>query len=860
MGWQDSPVAEETPKWKTSPTVEKQKNLGAIPYLARATATIAGAPTDIIRGAINLVGIELPDSVDRLLQGRRSWEDWQQSLGTKLPPEGRPPQTIPEHIGARTGEALGLLIPSVGVLQKISTGPRLVNQVANTVYQAMIKHPYITVVSEMTAAGGAATAAGLAEEMFPDSPMARGLMEIGGGFAGGMAPGIPQLIPSALGIRFGRKILRKISVPFTKKGAEYRAGEHVKGLTVDPAEASKRIAEETIGDLPPAVQAGESRLVELYKGFMALDPVAESDAIERMAIAATKLEKEMRKFGYGSPELLTEITKKRVVALELGMDKRILEATQRAQKKLDALTPARRQSQESRIVRAELEKVREAERLKVEALWGKVQKSTPVDFTETRKTYKVLWDDTAVAQREDFPKILKTSPIIKGKKKIATTIREMQGLRAKLLETARIARRDGKGNKARIADRMADAILEDIGIVADVGTTPESEVIRVALAGTRKFKQRFESGTVGKIFGYSKTGEPAIDPDLTLDVSIGRMGRVGAVDVEKVAITPEGRAATSRYITRSFTDYSFDRNKGVIDPGKVKKWMSNNEEILDQFPELRKQMSDASQAQELAVRTNEIMTKRKAALKDPRISASARYLNQAGLEAEIEMIMNPRTPPKMVSQVLLQARKDPTGNTLEGIKSGVVDSVFDKALKGDYNDLGEQVLSGKAILDYMKRHSKTLVKMFTPTELKRMRMVGNELSKIESFNRARAADTDIQMKDRASNAFRTFMGVAGAKAGRMLNTGTIQAPGIMSNRFKMFASHLNMDRANQLVKDAIISDDPRLLQALLAPMDKPSTTLGKRSLRMLDKRINAWLAGTGKRVMDDIINEMESDD
>jgi hypothetical protein len=102
--------------------------------------------------------------------------------------------------------------------------------------------------------------------------------------------------------------------------------------------------------------------------------------------------------------------------------------------------------------------------------------------------------------------------------------------------------------------------------------------------------------------------------------------------------------------------------------------------------------------------------------------------------------------------------------------------------------------------------------------------------------------------------------VTGAKVGRMMNTGTIQAPGIMSERFKVLADHLSVDRATQLIKDAIISDDPKLLQALLAPLEKPTAEIIETSWRILDQRINAWLAGTGKRVIDDIINEIEEEE
>jgi hypothetical protein len=70
---------------------------------------------------------------------------------------------------------------------------------------------------------------------------------------------------------------------------------------------------------------------------------------------------------------------------------------------------------------------------------------------------------------------------------------------------------------------------------------------------------------------------------------------------------------------------------------------------------------------------------------------------------------------------------------------------------------------------------------------------------------------------------------------------------------------LNKDRAAQLVHDAIVSDKPDLLKALLLPIDKPLTEFGIKNLFSLNKQINIWLESTGRRVFDDITDEIESD-
>jgi hypothetical protein len=349
---------------------------------------------------------------------------------------------------------------------------------------------------------------------------------------------------------------------------------------------------------------------------------------------------------------------------------------------------------------------------------------------------------------------------------------------------------------------------------------------------------------------------------LTLDISVGRAGLRGAVELDKVVITPEARNATKRYLARSFTDSVLDGKTGKIKTVRAEKWIKNNEAVLDQFPNLKAPMTNALQAQELATKTRVDMDIRKQAIRNPKISAAAVHLDAADLDMVIEKLFKSSTPIRVVKEMVRRARKDPTGDALEGLKGGIIDKILNISSTGGFNEAGEQTLSGHAILSFLKKEKNTLYEVFTPEQLKRMRVIGNELAKIEIFERIPRGKPDINMEDWASNALKMFSRVSGARVGRWVSRwgggGTdIQTPGIFSDRFRSLANHLNFDRATQLIQDAILSKNPNLLQALLAPINKPTTRAGQRSLRILDQRINAWLAGTGKRVMDDILQEKE---
>jgi len=101
--------------------------------------------------------------------------------------------------------------------------------------------------------------------------------------------------------------------------------------------------------------------------------------------------------------------------------------------------------------------------------------------------------------------------------------------------------------------------------------------------------------------------------------------------------------------------------------------------------------------------------------------------------------------------------------------------------------------------------------------------------------------------------------VGGARFGGWLGQesagGSLQSAQIFSGRFKNFATWLSKDKAEQLINDAILSRDPKLLQSLLLPLNKPSRKWG--NLLEFKNNLNLWFLGTGKRVIDEIENEMQ---
>jgi hypothetical protein len=831
-------IADRMSKQTQAPAQSEQK--GSDAFFGKGVLGGVGTAVDVVhKGMSQIPGMYKGDTP---FMGTK----WQEE---KLGVPSRPPETAGEYVAQGVGEVTGLLLPGGAIAKGLSRGTGLAAKVADSVYKSMVKNPFLTAISELGGGAGAGFGRKVSEES--DIGAVKSTAELGGGIVGAMTPTAIAHAPTLMAWKAGKHVLRKVSLPFSQSGSKYRAGEFVKSKVPKADEAITELGIETIGDLPPVVQAGENRLMNLHKVLMDKDPIADHEMIETLSKSAIKLEGEMRKLGYGSSELLADVSRKRIAALQARMDTRVLEATQKARDRLNKLPVAMRQSKESTIVKTELEKLSVSEYEEVKKIWREVNKDLPIGVQNIRKQFGEEMANLSEAEMPDMPLVLKNNAIIAKEGLTETTVREMQGLRSKLLEIEKIAGRAGKRNKSRIAGDMADAIFKDME------TSSSDPNLLGAIEATRKYRDTFNKGVVGNILGYDRSGAPKIDMEAVLDSIIGKKGIQGAANISKVPMTPEIENSMKRYVTRSFTDYSLDSN-GAINPAKAQKWMQNNEDVLDRFTDLRTQFSDASEAQKIATQTKATMDARKKALQDPRVSVASRFIETTDLGMEIDAVFKAKNPARMTNELVRQARKDPSGQAIEGVRASMVDYILEKSAKGGYNELGEKVISGNDMMGFLNKSEGVLRQVFTPEQMGRMKRIASEYAKIQKYIGASGRGEDIEMKDFASNALRIASRVVGAQVGGKMGAGTsggsIQAAGIMSGRAKTFMNWLTKNRAEELIKDAITSNNPDLLKSLLAPLDKPATQ--KTNWTTLNKQLNLWLAGTGARVMQDMENEI----
>uniref|UniRef100_A0A6M3J8H8 Uncharacterized protein n=3 Tax=viral metagenome TaxID=1070528 RepID=A0A6M3J8H8_9ZZZZ len=816
---------------KTETIKPEQKNLGMGPFINRGLSSIGvteGASSQIRQG-LRAVGIAAAE---------------------------REPENFMEAAGQGIGEAASWLLPMGAASKLLARGSGLAATVARDIMSTMSKYPKTSMLSEVTGGAGAGMGRKAEKEGMPFG-------EIAGGVAGSLSPEALAFSPAKIAARTGKNILSKATLPFTEAGATYRASEFLKKQVVSPEETANVLGLASIGNTPPPIQTGEKRIVALYNKLRTLDPATDAVTTEGITKSMFQLEQEMRALGYDSPEILKDVIGRRVKALESNIDGKIVEALGKAQSKLDVLPTTKSKGSESSIVRSELDMVAKEDYKIVEDIWKQVReiKDIKINYTGAQRRYKEIVEDLAEAQKVDIPVVLKKSFVAKkqpdfepGKnlpEKIE--IKEIQGLRSKLLEEARIARKNGKWNKARISEQMADALLDDMGANAKNIKTPEGELLNMALDATRMWKDRFEKGIVGKIRGYDKSGVPAIDPTLTLDVSIGRMAEKGAVDLSKVVVTPEARKATERYLGRSFSDFALNRKTMKLDPIKARKWIDANQAILKEYPELASQITDASKAQSLAQNTIKIMEQRKKNLLNPKIGYASKFLN-TDLGKEIPSIYKSKNPVAMTKQLYKQAQRDMSGQSIDGLRGGFVQDILNKSSLGTFDEYGQKALSGVAMLDYIGKNREVLGHVFSSEQIGRLNKIAKELSNFDLLKSSKGLNIDYET-DYVTKFLHFAAKIGGAAWGRhvshMLGGGTVQIPGYFSSWYGSIAKALTKNRFEQIISDAMLDPSGDLLKVLFTDINKP-TSGNTKNLDFIKTKLNAYLVGTGSRVLQDI--------
>lgn len=745
------------------------------------------------------------------------------------------PEGMAQGFMRGSGQAAGAIIPTTAGMQMLGSAGGVVGQFADDAYKAMTTR--LGPIADVFAGGVSGGAEELAEEA--------GAPEWVQNTA---AVAAPMSIPAAVGtMKAATKIspigaaTRRVAgelAPYTKSGAKNVATRRMQALAggTDRAEdLARRIDPDNPLSLTPAQQTGDPNMLAVEKLAASQDPNLD-DAITARRAASSDLAKghidDMGGDVASAQEWFAKRRRNYAKILQAQADGAMSVADDR----LKGIRGAKSETENSLIVSEQIRKRLDSALLREKALWDAVDQGEIVGTAIAKSRAQELIDKTPFAQRNDIPRAVNdilNNPEIYGDQ---ATVREMYGAYSELRRVARsaMAGNDQNKNMARIANDVADAILEDLG--AKAATSKVGQQINNARAYSAALHETFDRGAPGRLLKRTLDGDTAIDPELALRRTVGRGGAEAAVTSRQIeeAGGEVASGAVEDYIADQFSAHAVSSGTGEVTMPKARSFMAKNRELLDRYPELRGEIEGAVAQRETAEQLSNRITRRIAALENAKRSAVARFVGGSG-EKAVSAVINDPNPIQVARRLANEARKDASGEALAGVKGAFSDHLINASLRTKGADT---ILDASALNTALNdpKLSRAMAQIFDEGELSRLRFIGRELAKAQATTGANIGEDLSGAK--ANRLIEAIARIGAARHGAKLgggSGGSIQTAHMASSRVRDMLNNLASDKASQMIADAVT--DPELFRALL------TQTGSAKSLERAIPRFIPYLVG-----------------
>lgn len=698
------------------------------------------------------------------------------------------PETFVQGFGRGVGEAAAAFAPTVKGLQALSNLPGAVGAAARDAYTSMLS---VAGLGAEVAASGVSRGAGVAAENMGASPAVRTAVEVAAPVAA--LPAMTRAATKLPAVQATRAVGRMVA-PFTKGGAEGVVQERLRGLvgTERMQELGETISPRNEFGLSPAQQTGDPNLLGLEAQAALENPQFRVRLAEQRATSEAAMADALKAEG-GDPADLRSYAAARLKDYRASTLARVDRALTEADASAGSVLPGQSEASASRSVVGKL-KMELDDALAEEAQkWAAVPNQAAVPTTTTRDTVKAIQDATPRAQKSDIPGVI---GVLKDFGDVET-VAEMHGLYSELRRVARsaMAGNDQNKNKARIANEIADAILQDLDAVDAQGEV--GRAIADARAFSRALHETFDRGAVGRILKRTLDGEEAIAAESALNATVGRSGAQGGVDDATIRnAAPSAASDISDFIRGRFSEAMFDAS-GKFTPKSAMTWMRTNAELLARYPELRKSLTKALGSRQKA-EAFAIRTEARAKLAD---ASAAGQVLRGKPDQTVQTILAAENPAKTARSLAATARKDPSGKALDG-------------LKGAFSDYLTQDLSRLPVLMDDAKFRAALTEVFDAPQVRRMQVIASSVRKMRGPDQSVGEVLDAPV----NSAIDMIVRVAAVKGTANLHSGGgagvgLQVAQMTSNRAKDLMRRLTNTRARQLLNDAL--EDPALMRDLM---------------------------------------------
>lgn len=850
----------------------------------RGLANILGLPVDTVNFLLRMGGTPPSDSpfvnaisslnpvrtglraisqiipaTDRPVGGSESIQDAFNALGLETDFEGAQSMGVEDELlnrmSFRVGEEVGAgVVPAGATVGLAKAGVGIGGSILGPIMRGAAESPLGFAAAEGVASLGGGVGAGIAQEVFPDSPVAEVTGQVAGGL--GLAT-LPSIVRTA-----GRGIRSAID-PFTASGQERRAGEALRGQTTDPESALANLKEED--QLLPGGRRPDVPDVTFTSAQITNDPgllALERAIVRKNAELAGRFQEVRTSINAGSRAAVLEATggqtesqaiadflQGRVQGLVDQLDARTATAVGAARRQIDNIRPDASAEDASSIVRREITDAMADARKTENALWESIYAGRNVGTAPIREQRDRI---ISLANKNDDPANI---PVLKnnaGENILAniddtSTVEDILALRSRILAAKRTESASEAPNRVLLKnlDAMQEASLRALGIMQNQATEQGASQIRAAMTFSRELNDTFTRGPVGKILGFDARGGQRV-PDIETLEKLVRPGIAGATNADAVirALTSQiggGNIEGGARLIQGMEDFVFDRfiasthgSSGQFDARAGQRFIDRFAPALERFPGIRGRLDEAVRTG----RTADIMSRSGARLQrtlvDARRSRAAVFIDR-DVDKAISAVFGAKKPAASMREIVKQARADDTGEALEGLKQGVFEHLIRSAELKALDIEGRQFLSASQFRSVMQQNGPTLSAVYSPAEMGRLRQVGKALDVAERSTRSAitgGSDT-AQNTNLLSDAMaRIVGGTLGAKIGAAVGGSPLVAAQVLATKARQFITLAPEKSVQELVERAIF--EPELMKTLL-------TVPTARNAESLIRRLNGHL-------------------
>lgn len=696
---------------------------------------------------------------------------------------------------------------------------------------------------------GAASGAGgyYAEQTFPDSDAARFIGEILGGVAPSAIPAAGRgvlkaadkatdLMPMAAATKnYIGNTWNEVARTVNAQTAGSRASERFQRATggQSPEEIASSMDADILPEareiMTPAQLSGNPGLLSLEKSV-----ISETDALQNKS--AEQLE-ELNNIivrsltGDVSEESAREgiaNTQRDYITL---LNQRVRLAALKAEERIQKMHPGLGAEQANTHAARELQKALDDAVAQERELFAKIDMDAITPTGNAQAALRELKREVGKAGSDSIPEYVNKffNPSSKSFLGPLTTVNEMRQAQSRLRNIARNNRvgSDPDFNAARIADKMADAITEDLSLAQ--GDNPE--LIADAVNFSRQKNQTFRQGSVGKILRTAADSGDVVPESLTLEASLGLSGPKGAQAFDELinaANTPEMMGAMDSYVKNEFMRAAI--RDGEINTTSASTFLRNNAELLDRFPQIKTDIVSAIEAGDALAATENLKKAGIKSFEDPKVSKAALLINKGPVPA-FNGVFSARSPKVEMRKLLSLVGDDIEAK--EGLQTAFMDYVIDQSTSGD-------VISGQKMAELLTSKNGIGVtgELFTSDQQKRLYQIMRTAQRVDGARAAKASLEGVT-GDKLTGTTDALLGILGAAYGRNVSSnlggGTVQIPGIFADKFRQLGIQGMVNPAKRLIVDAMQDED--LFKRVL--MAKDPENLPEEARRLL----NAWAIG-----------------